>query len=147
MRTKTAEWYECKIQYLKTMDDGKGKNVTEIYVVDALSFSEAEARFVEAMKPYISGDSKVIAMAIARYDEIFFSEDEKDDRFFKAKVQFVTLDENTGHEKKTTVYYLVQARDIETARRYVTTQLGSSMADFSITGLNETQIFDIFEHE
>jgi len=40
-----------------------------------------------------------------------------------------------------------QARDIETARRYVTTQLGSSMADFSITGLNETQIIDIFEHE
>ena len=147
MRTKTAEWYECKIQYLKTTDDGKEKNVTEIYVVDALSFSEAEVRFVEAMKPYISGDSKVIAIAIARYDEIFFSEDEKDDRFFKAKVQSVTLDENTGHEKKTTVYYLVQARDIETARRYVTTQLGSSMADFSITGLNETQIFDIFEHE
>lgn len=147
MRTKTAEWYECKIQYLKTTDDGKEKNVTEIYVVDALSFSEAEARFVEAMKPYISGDSKVIAIAIARYDEIFFSGDENDDRFFRAKVQFVTLDEKTEHEKKTTIYYLVQARDIETARRYVTTQLESSMANFSITGLNETQIIDIFEHE
>lgn len=147
MRTKTAEWYECKIQYLKTMDDGKEKTVTETYVVDALSFAEAEARFIKAMVPYISGDCKVAAMAIARYGEIFFSEDEKDDRFFKAKVQFITLDENTEHEKKTTVYYLVQARDIETARRYVTTQLGSSMADFSITGLNETQIIDIFEHE
>lgn len=145
MRTKTAEWYECKIQYLKTTDDGKEKNVTEIYVVDALSFSEAEARFVEAMKPYISGDSKVIA--IARYDEIFFSGDENDDRFFRAKVQFVTLDKNTGREKKTTVYHLVQARDIETARRYVTAQLEGLITGFSITGLNETQIIDIFEHE
>lgn len=147
MRTKTAEWYECKIQYLKTTDDGKEKNVTEIYVVDALSFSEAEVRFVEAMKPYISGDSKVIAIAIARYDEIFFSGDENDDRFFRAKVQFVTLDKNTGREKKTTVYHLVQARDIETARRYVTAQLEGLITGFSITGLNETQIIDIFEHE
>lgn len=147
MRTKTAEWYECKIQYLKTTDDGKEKNVTEIYVVDALSFSEAEVRFVEAMKPYISGDSKVIAIAIARYDEIFFSGDENDDRFFRAKVQFVTLDKNTGREKKTTVYHLVQARDIETARRYVTAQLEGLITGFPITGLNETQIIDIFEHE
>ena len=147
MRTKTAEWYECKIQYLKTMDDGKEKTVTETYVVDALSFTEAEARFIKAIEPYISGNAKVAAMAIARYGEIFFSEDEKDDRFFKAKVQSITLDENTGHEKKTTIYYLVQAQDIETARRYVTTQLESYMANFSITGLNETQIIDIFEHE
>lgn len=146
MRTKTAEWYECKIQYLKTTDDGKEKNVTEIYVVDALSFSEAEARFVEAMKPYISGDSKVIAIAIARYDEIFFSGDENDDRFFRAKVQFATVD-STGRDKNTTVYYLVQARDIETARRNVTAQLEGLMTGFSITGLNETQIIDIFEHE
>lgn len=137
MRTKTAEWYECKIQYLKTTDDGKEKNVTEIYVVDALSFSEAEARFVEAMKPYISGDSKVIAIAIARYDEIFFS---------GAKVQFATVD-STGRDKNTTVYYLVQARDIETARRNVTAQLEGLITGFSITGLNETQIIDIFEHE
>lgn len=147
MRTKTAEWYECKIQYLKTMDDGKEKTVTETYVVDALSFTEVEARFIKAIEPYISGNAKVAAMAIARYGEIFFSEDEKDDRFFKAKVQSITLNENTGHEKKTTIYYLVQAQDIETARRYVTTQLESSMANFSITGLNETQIIDIFEHE
>ena len=146
MRTKTAEWYECKIQYLKTTDDGKEKNVTEIYVVDALSFSEAEARFVEAMKPYISGGSKVIAMAIARYGEIFFSEDENDDRFFRAKVQFATVD-SAGRDKNTTVYYLVQARDIETARRYVTTQLEGLITGFFITGLNETQIIDIFEHE
>jgi hypothetical protein len=146
MRTKTAEWYECKIQYLKTTDDGKEKNVTEIYVVDALSFSEAEARFVEAMKPYVSGDSKVIAIAIARYDEIFFSGDENDDRFFRAKVQFVTVD-STGRDKNTTVYYLVQARDIETARRNVTAQLEGLITRFSITGLNETQIIDIFEHE
>ena len=146
MRTKTAEWYEGKVQYLKIMDDGKEKTVTETYVVDALSFGKAEARFIKAMVPFISRDCKVTAMAIARYAEIFFSEDEKDDRFFKAKVQSITLD-SEGREKKTTIYYLVQARDIETARRYVTTQLESSMVDFSITGLNETQIIDIFEHE
>ena len=135
------------MQYLKTLDDGKEKTVTELYVVDALSFTEAEARFIKEMEPYISGESKIVAMAIARYSEIFFSEDEEDDRFFKAKVQFVTVDENTGHEKKNNIYYLVQARDIETARYYTTKQLEGTMADFSITGLNETQIIDIFEHE
>jgi hypothetical protein len=109
MRSKTAQWFECKIRYEKTMDDGLQKKVTEQYVVDALSFSEAEERITEEMSSYISGEFDVTDIKIATYKEIFFSDDEAADRWYKAKLQFITVDEKTDKEKRSNVNYLVQA--------------------------------------
>ena len=108
MRSRTANWFETKIRYEKTMDDGKQKAVTELYVVDALSFTEAEAEIIQEMSAYITGDFKVTGISQAPYSEIFFSDTDTDDRFFKTKLQFITIDEKTEKEKRSNVNYLVQ---------------------------------------
>ena len=109
MRSRTANWFECKIRYEKTMEDGLQKKVTEAYVVDALSFSEAEERIIEEMSSYISGEFNVTDIKKAPYGEIFFSDQEMADRWYKAKLQFITIDEKTEKEKKSNVNYLARS--------------------------------------
>ena len=100
MRSRTADWFETKIRYEKTQEDGSMKKVTEQYVVDALSFTEAEAAITEEMKSYISGDYRITDIKMAAYHEIFFSDMDKDDKWYKAKLQFITIDEKTEKEKR-----------------------------------------------
>ena len=109
MRSRTAEWFECKIRYEKTLEDGMQKKVTEAYTVDALSFTEAEQRIMEEMSAYISGEFDVADIKKAAYKEIFFSDDDTADRWYKAKLQFITIDEKSGKEKRSNVNYLVNA--------------------------------------
>lgn len=86
MRSRTnSDWFETKIRYEKTQEDGSMKKVTEQYVVDALSFTEAEAAITEEMKSYISGDYRITDIKMAAYHEIFFSDMDKDDKWYKAK--------------------------------------------------------------
>ncbi|MDO4934086.1 MAG: DUF4494 domain-containing protein, partial [Prevotella sp.] len=100
MRSRTAEWFECKIRYEKTLEDGMQKKVTEAYTVDALSFTEAEQRIMEEMSAYISGEFDVADIKKAAYKEIFFSDDDTADHWSKAKLQFITIDEKSGKEKR-----------------------------------------------
>ena len=97
-------WFECKIRYEKTMENGMNKKVTEPYLVDALSFTEAEARIIEEMTPFISGEFTVSDIKRANYSELFPCEEEAADRWFKCKLVFITLDEKSGAEKKTSTH-------------------------------------------
>lgn len=144
MRSRTAVWYETTVRYERSKGD-ENNIATEAYTVDALSFAEAEQRITEEMKPYCSGELDVKKIAIAPYAEVFFSEDEDDDKFFRATVALITLDERTGKEKKTNVTYLVQANNIETARRYVVDAFFGSAMEYEINRLVETKILDVFE--
>lgn len=146
MRSRTSTWFEAKIRYDKTMDDGSQKTVTEQYAVDALTFGEAEESVTSEMEAYISGDFKVVALKIAQYSEIYFSDKEADDKYFKATLQFITKDEKSEKEKKSNVYYLMQAKDIDVARRYVDEAMKGTMIDYNIASLSETKILDVFEH-
>ena len=143
MRSRTANWFETKIRYEKTMDDGKQKAVTELYVVDALSFTEAEAEIIQEMSAYITGDFKVTGISQAPYSEIFFSDADTDDRFYKTKLQFITIDEKTEKEKLTNVLYLVQAESLPAALKNIQNECGSTGLDYTIVGLNETKIVDV----
>ena len=143
MRTRTAKWYETTVRYERSKGD-ENNIATESYAVDALSFAEAEQRITEEMEPYCSGEFDVKKIAIAPYAEVFFSEDE-DDKFFRATVAMIMLDERTGKEKKTNVNYLVQAESIETARRYVVDAFLNTQIDYEINRLVETKILDVFE--
>ena len=147
MRTKTTTWFETKIQYEKTMDDGLQKKVKEQYVVDALSFTEAEKRITEEMSSYISGAFDVADIKKASYKEIFFSDEGTSDRWYKAKVQFITIDEKTEKEKRTNVYYLVQASTIHNAVKNIDEVMGSTMIDYAIAAVSETTIMDVFEYQ
>ena len=144
MRSRTAVWYETTVRYERQTEDGQ-KKVSELYVVDALTFGEAEETITKEMAPYCSGEFDVKKIAIAPYTEVFFSEDEDDDKFFRATVAIITLDERTGKEKKNNVNYLVQAKNIETARRYVVDAFFNTAMEYEIKRLVETKILDVFE--
>ncbi len=146
MRSRTATWFECKIRYEKTMEDGMQKKVTEAYVVDALSFSEAEERIIEEMSSYISGEFTVTDIKKAPYGEIFFSDQEMADSWYKAKLQFITLDEKTEKEKRTSVNYLVQAGSFNGALKNLEEVMGGTMIDYTISSIAETTLMDVFEH-
>lgn len=108
-------WFECKVSYEKIMEDGKQKKVTEPYLVDALSFTEAEARIIEELTPFISGEFVIKDIKRAKLSEIFFNEN--GDRFYKIKVYFITLDEKSGAEKKTAAQMLTQASNLKESYR------------------------------
>ena len=146
MRSRTANWFLCKIRYEKTMEDGLQKKVTEQYVVDALSFTEAEARIIEQMSQYISGEFDVQEIDRCVFKEIFFSDGEMDDSWYKAKLHFITIDEKTDKEKKTVVNYLVQAASFEGARKNIAEVMGGTMIDYRIAAVSETNIMDVFEY-
>lgn len=147
LRSRTSTWFECKVRYMKTMEDGSEKTVTELYTVDALSFTEAEASIIEEMAPYVSGELKVANINRANYGEIFFSDVDDDDLWFKARLAFITIDEKTEKEKRSYYNYLVLAKSIERARRYVDEVMGKTMIDYEVKSLSETKIMDVFEHK
>lgn len=147
MRSRTAQWFECKIRYDKVMEDGLQKKVTEAYVVDALSFSEAEERIIEEMSSYISGEFDVADIKIASYKEIFFSDDDMADKWFKAKLQFITIDERTEKEKRSTVNYLVQAGSFGGALKNINEVMGGTMIDYVVASIAETTMMDVFEYK
>ncbi|MBQ9667849.1 MAG: DUF4494 domain-containing protein [Prevotella sp.] len=147
MRSRTANWFECKIRYEKTMEDGLQKKVTETYTVDALSFSEAEERIIEEMSSYISGEFTVQDIKKAPYGEIFFSDEEMADRWYKAKLQFITIDEKTEKEKRSSVNYLIQAGTLNGAVKNIDEVMGGTMIDYVISSVSETQLMDVFEYK
>lgn len=147
MRSRTTIWFECKVRYEKTKDDGMPRKVTETYVVDALSFSEAESRILEEMGKYVSGELEVCDLKIAQYKEIFFSDNDLADKWYKAKLAFITIDEKTDKEKKTSVFYLVNAGNINSALKNVDELMGSTMIEYQTCNLTETHIMDVFEYK
>ena len=147
MRSRTATWFECKIRYEKTMEDGLPKKVSEVYVVDALSFSEAEERIMEKMLPYNLVDIEIVDVKIAPYREVFFADDNLADQWFKAKLSFITIDERTDKEKRTSMMYLVNAGNISSAINNIGEVMSGTMIDYVTTSISATKIFDVFEYK
>lgn len=146
MRTKASEWFEVKFQYEKTNEDGMQKKVTEPYVVDAMSFSEAETKIIKEMSVFVNGETDVKAITRAPYKEILFDDREPADKFYKAKLDFITIDERTEKEKKSTVTYLVQADTLDGAKKNIMEVMDGTMIDYVIQSIAETKIMDVFEH-
>lgn len=182
MRSRTATWFECKVRYDQTQENGIQKAVTEQYVVDALSFAEAEKRITEEMAPYISGVFEVTDVKKAAYKEIFFMGDAEktshneveeltravqkgdnekadkvfhrpleeqtntDSRYYKAKLQFITIDEKTEKEKRSNVTYLVEATSLHNALDNIDAVMKGTMLDYVQASVSETAIIDVFEY-
>ena len=137
-------WFECKIRYEKLMEDGMNKKVTEPYLVDALSFTEAEARIIQEMTPFIAGEFTISDIKRANYSELFTSTEEAADRWFKCKLSLVTLDEKSAAEKKTSTYVLVQAADLRDAVKKLDEGMKGTMTDYQIGMVSETAIMDVY---
>lgn len=146
MRSRTSNWFETRVKYQKTQEDGTEKMVSESYVVDALSFTEAESSIIDEMSVYVSGEFRVAGISKAAYGEIFFSDVDDDDKWYKAKLQFITIDEKTEKEKRSNVIYLVQAKSLARCLRYIDEVMGKTMIDYDVVGINETKLMDVFEH-
>lgn len=140
-----STYFECKVSFEKIMEDGKQKTVTEAYLVDALSFSEAEARIIEEVAPFISGEFTVKDIKRAKISELFFNEN--GDRFYKVKVYYITLDAKSLTEKKTAVQMLAQASNLKEAVAVLEEGMKGTLADYEIASVTETQLMDVFPYE
>ena len=147
MRIRTGTWFKTKVKYQKTMEDGSEKVVSEAYVVDALSFTEAESAIIDEMSVYVSGELRVSGIAKSNFDEIFFSDKEDDDSFYICKLQFITIDDKSNKEKRSNVTYLVQAKSMHRAISNIDEVMGKTMIDYEIIGLSKTNVYDVFEHK
>lgn len=138
----TGNWYECRVKFEKVIENGAQKKVTEAYLVDAMSFTEAENRIIEEMKPYITGEFEVTAVKKEKLADVFTNAD--GDRWYKAKVIFIALDEKSGVEKKTSQNMLVQAKDFQTALNNLNEGMKGTMSDWEVNAIAETTLMDVF---
>lgn len=137
-------WFECKVSFEKVLENGMQKKVTEPYLVDALSFAEAEARIIEEIRPFISGEFTVANVGRKRISELFFNDN--GDRFYIVKVNFITLDEKSGAEKRTPAKMMAQASTLKEAIAVLEEGMKGTMADYRIVSVTETMIMDVFPY-
>ncbi len=138
-----ANWFECKVRYDKMMENGVPKKVNEPYLVDALSFTEAEARIIEEQTPFISGDFSINAVKRTKISEIFW--DDTADKWYLAKVAFITIDEKTAVEKRTISQILVAGSGFKGAYDTFMDGMKGTMADFELVSLAETPLMDVYD--
>lgn len=138
-----ATWIEVRARYDKMFENGVVKTVTEPYLADALSCTEAEARVTEELQPFLCGEFRISSVVTTKIAEIFW--DESGDRFYKVKVNFITLDEKTATEKKTASYILVQASSFKEAYDNFIEGMRGTMADYEIEQICETKIVDVYK--
>lgn len=149
MKAIQALWFTCKVAIDKITEGGVIKKVTEHYVVDAQSFTEAEKRITDEVAQYSCGEFEVKDIKQAPFKEVFFVEDDAstdDDKWYKAKLQFIVIDEKTEKEKRSSVYYLVQAASLRKALDNIDAVMGQSMADYVQASVVETNFIDVFQH-
>lgn len=142
MRTVTSNYFESKVRLEKQTEDGTLAKFNELYVVDAMSFSECEAKVVEYISQYAQGEFDILTEAHAKYKEIFYSDKEDENLWYKAQLSFITIDERTAKEKRSKVVYLVQGKDIESAKNNIDEVMGT-MVEYVVEGLHETAVQDI----
>ena len=140
-------WFECKVSYERQADSMGMKKVSESYLVDALSFTEAEKRIIKEVRPFVSvGELEVVNIRRARIAELFLNDEAEDDRYFRAKVNFITVDEKSGSEKKTSATMIVKSDSLPNAVTELKAQLDSQMASYEIAAVTDTQILDVFQY-
>ena len=137
-----ATYFECKVKYDRMVENGMTKTVSEPYLVDALSFTEAESRITDKMQPFISGEFSVDTVKRVKLSDIFYNP--AGDRWYKVKTNFITIDEKTAVEKRTATFQMVQASDFQGALATFLEGMRDTMADFEIASITETPLMDVF---
>lgn len=140
-----TNYFECRVSYDKTLESGAIKQVTESYLVEAMSFTEAEARITKEMQPYMSGEFSVSAVNRRKYEDVLLDDDR--DKLYHVKLMFITIDEKTAAEKRKPSYLLVQARDIADVLSQVEILMRDSVTDYDIVSVSESRILDVFMYD
>ncbi len=147
MKQISGTWFECKVRYEQTQEDGMNKMVTETYVYKAADFGDAYDKAIKNMSTFISGEFEITAMKIAQYKEIITQDERTEEKYYRVKVNLIILDEKTQKEKKIACYYLVNADSVEKARKYTDTALSDTMMDYVIEAVQEAKIIDVIFDE
>ena len=142
MKQIPGTWFEVKVRYEQTQEDGMDKMVTETYVYKAEDFGEAYDKATKDM-PSLSGEFEITAMKIAQYKEIITQDERTEEKYYRVKVNLIILDEKTQKEKKTACYYLVNADSVEKARKYTDTAFSDTLMDYVIEAVQEAKIIDV----
>ena len=143
MKQISGTWFEVKVRYEQTQEDGTEKMVTETYVYKAADFGEAYDKAIKNMSTFISGEFGIKAMKIAQYGEVVMQDDITEEKFYRVKVNLIILDEDTQKEKKIACYYLVNADSVEKARKYTDAALSDEILDYVIEAVQEAKIIDV----
>ncbi len=138
-------WFECKVSFDRTGEDGLQKKVTEPYLVDALTFTEAETRISKEVQPFVTGEFMISNIRRAKIAELFFNEE--GDKWYRCKVNYIMLDENKGVEKKSSQTMMVQASDLPNAVMVLIDRMKNSLGDYEIVAVTETAILDVYTYE
>lgn len=141
------KYFEAKASYMKTLESGIDKRVTESYIVEAVNFMECEARFTEELQKLTDGEFDIVGEKITNFLEIVRSDDENADKWYKVKINTIVADEKTGREKKTPTYYLVQASTVDDAKKDFDVFMKGTMADYEVASVIEMPYLDVFERE
>ena len=140
-------WFEVKVAYTKVMENGLEKRVVEPFLVEALSFTEAEKRIIEEVRPFISGEFEVSAVGRKKYAEVVYDDSDAADKFYHVKLMFVTLDEKSGAEKLSACLLLVQSSDLREAVHAIDNHMRGSLCDYRIAEVKETAIVDVYAYQ
>ena len=138
------KYFEAGVRYEKTLENGVVKPVTELFIVNAVSFTECEKIITEKMQPFISGEFEVVKETITKSAEIVATEDASADRYYIVKFNFIEIDERTAKEKRTAVYHLVQAKDFDDVKKRASDNMIGTMADWEIDTIRETKYIDVY---
>lgn len=140
-----GKWFEVKVALKRTLDDGSQKLVKELYLVDALNFTEAETRTLEELRVY--GEISVVGIKHCDANELVDSHNPEDGYWYKVKLTMLSIDESKGKEKKVNVNLYVRAKDLKEAISNVDTYMGGSAVDYTISAVSETAIMEVFEYQ
>lgn len=142
----TANWFECKIKYTKVTEEGKEKKVSEMYLLDAMSYTEAESRITGALASMIQGDFYIAGLKKSNITELVESNDESDDKWYKAKIGIIDADQISGKEKKSNQYFLVAGANINSALANLEKSLSTYVVPFEIDAIADTAFMDVFPY-
>lgn len=142
-----SQWYESAVRYEKTTEDGMQKKVTEKYLVNALSCTEAEAKTIKELTPFISGEFCIKSVKQSSINEVFANYEENDDKWYIVKLHNIVLDEKSGKEKCSNETKLVEAPDIQTAYDNFNEAMKGTMIDYVIDGIFDSKIIDVYQAE
>ena len=139
-------WYQVKARLERVQDDGSQKIVSENYLVQAFSFGMAEGAIQKEIAPFASGEFDIISVARKNYSEVIESNlgNEIADKWYKCKVNLVTLNERNGKDMKTSKYFLVQSSSALTAHKEVDEFMSDGISDYELEQVDETKILEVF---
>lgn len=143
MRTIKSTFFESKVRHEAVAENGTPCKLTELFTIDAMTFSECEAKVTAFVQGFTTGEFDILTECRAQYAEIFLSDNEEDEKYYKVKAAFITVDEKSGKPKKNKVVFLVEGKDIDTAKRNFDKAMADTMADYVVEVVSETAIQDI----